>query len=72
MAEFSIGLFETGEAEYSDFKEFISIVSRRSIVSAADWGEGRFELGLSGNLMVWFFPNSRWVSYQFNKHNQQG
>lgn len=55
MAEFSIGLFETGEAEYSDFKEFISIVSGRSIVSAADWGEGRFELGLSGNLMVRFF-----------------
>jgi len=55
MADFSIGMFETGEAQVSKFQEFISIVSGHSIVSGADWGKERFELGLSGNLMIRFF-----------------
>jgi len=55
MAKFTIGEHEFGEVLQSNFEEFISIVKGRSIVSAADWGEERFELGLSGDLMVRFF-----------------
>lgn len=50
MIKYSLGAFEMREATYSDFSEFINIVKGRSIVSGADWGEDRFELGLSGNL----------------------
>jgi len=55
MASFSIGAFEMQEAFAADFSEVLSIVKGRSIVSAADWGKERFELGLSGNLMLRFF-----------------
>lgn len=55
MIEYSLGAFEMQESIYSDFAEFINIVKGRSIVSAGDWGEDRFELGLSGNLMIRFF-----------------
>lgn len=55
MADYNIGAYEFGEIIVSDFPEFIEIVKGRSIVSGADWGNDRFELGLSGNLMVRFF-----------------
>lgn len=55
MANFSIGAFEMQEAFAADFSEVLSIIKGRSIVSAADWGKERFELGLSGNLMLRFF-----------------
>jgi hypothetical protein len=55
MAHFSIGAFELHEAEESTFAEFVEFVKGRSIISCADWGKDRFELGLSGDLMVRFF-----------------
>lgn len=55
MADYSIGAYEFGQIITSDFGEFIEIVKGRSIVSGADWGNDRLELGLSGNLMVRFF-----------------
>ena len=55
MNEFTIGAYEMGEAVASNFSEFINIIKGRSIVSAADWGDNRVELGLSGNLMIRFF-----------------
>jgi len=55
MADFSIGAFEMQEAFATDFSEVLNIIKGRSIISAADWGNERFELGLSGNLMLRFF-----------------
>lgn len=55
MTEYSIGAFELNEALHSDFAEIISIIKGRSIISAADWDGERFELGLSGQLMMRFF-----------------
>lgn len=56
MTKFTIGAQELGEVTPTEFNEIISIISGRSIVSAADWGQyDRFELGLSGNLMLRFF-----------------
>ena len=55
MTQFSIGAVETNEKTTSDFSEFVSIAKGRSIVSAADWGNGRFELGLSGGAMLRVF-----------------
>lgn len=52
---FTIGAAELGDISQSSFQEFVSIIKGRSIISAADWGGTRFELGLSGNLMVRFF-----------------
>lgn len=43
------------EAFSVDFAEVINIIKGRSIISGADWGNDRFELGLSGNLMLRFF-----------------
>ncbi|OQA91206.1 MAG: hypothetical protein BWY26_01105 [Elusimicrobia bacterium ADurb.Bin231] len=55
MSEYSIGAYEVKEAVSSTFEEFISIVKGHSITSGADWGADRFELGLSGGIMVRFF-----------------
>ena len=55
MAEFTVGAFELGPEIEIDFADFISIVMGLSIKSAADWGEDRIELGLSGDLMMRIF-----------------
>ena len=47
MTKFSIGAPELNERTASTFAEFVSVAKGRSIVSAADWGDGRLELGLS-------------------------
>lgn len=58
MAKYVLGAPEMNEREISSSKELISIIKGRSIISAADWGKDRFELGLSGNLMIRFFQTS--------------
>lgn len=55
MPNYSIGAYEMGEAFVSNFQEILTIIKGRSIISAADWDNERFELGLSGNLMIRFF-----------------
>lgn len=55
MTMYSIGAAEVNERRQSDFAEFLSIVKGRSIISAADWGNERIELGLSGGAMIRFF-----------------
>jgi len=55
MAEFTLGAQELGETQQSDFAEFINIVTGRSVVSGADWGNDRIEFGLSGDGMVRIF-----------------
>jgi len=52
MATFTIGAAELDEIEPSDFEQFVALAKGRSVVSAADWGSDRFELGLSGNAMI--------------------
>lgn len=58
MTRFTIGASEMNELRESNFSEFVSIAKGRSIISAADWGNGRFELGLSGGAMLRFFGSS--------------
>lgn len=58
MTHFSIGASEMNERRESSFAEFVSIAKGRSIVSAADWGNGRIELGLSGGAMLRFFSST--------------
>jgi len=55
MTEFTLGAHELGESQSSNFSEFISIVTGRSVISGADWSEGRIELGLSGDGMIRIF-----------------
>lgn len=55
MTKFSIGAPELNERTASTFAEFVSVAKGRSIVSAADWGDGRLELGLSGGAMLRLF-----------------
>jgi len=55
MTQFSIGAPELQQRRQSSFEEFIALVKGRSIISAADWGDDRFELGLSGGAMIRFF-----------------
>jgi hypothetical protein len=52
MAHFTIGAIESGQIQASSFEEFVEIAKGRSIVSAAGWGSDRFELGISGGLMI--------------------
>jgi hypothetical protein len=59
MTRFLLGVFETGRPVLVEFRDFISLVEGMSIVSAADWGEDRFELGLSGGLMLRIFTSPR-------------
>jgi hypothetical protein len=58
MAEssFTIGPSIDNDERSIEFTQFLSIIRGRSIVSAADWGSERFELGLSGGAMI------RWIS----------
>jgi hypothetical protein len=57
-SSFSIGSLELGQARASNFEEVLSIIKGRSIVSAADWGEERIELGLSGGAILrWLKTN---------------
>lgn len=59
MTNFTIGAYELEQATPSDFAEVISIIKGRSIVSGGDWGQDdRFELGISGNLMLRFFRSN--------------
>lgn len=58
MTQFSIGAIELHESRKSNFAEFVSITKGRSIVSAADRGNGQVELGLSGGAMLRFFGTS--------------
>lgn len=58
MTRFTIGAVELKESTESNFSEFVSIVKGRSIVSAADWGSNRFELGLSGGGMLRVFAGT--------------
>lgn len=55
MTNFSLGAREFGQDEKVTFSDFVSITKGRSIVSAADWGDGRLELGLSGGAMLRIF-----------------
>ena len=52
MAHVTIGAIELGQVRASSFAEFVEIAKGRSIISAADWGSDRFELGISGGLMI--------------------
>jgi hypothetical protein len=58
VADYTVGAVELGLVRTSDFGEFVSIAKGRSIVSVADWGVDRFELGLSGGLMIRFFTSA--------------
>ena len=55
MADYSIGDSDLGLVRPSSMEEFVEIAKGRSIVSVGDWGGGRFELGLSGDLMLRIF-----------------
>lgn len=57
MTRFTIGAAEIKTPRPTDFPEFVEIAKGRSIVSAGDWDDGRFELGLSGGLMLRIFSN---------------
>jgi len=55
MNYFSIeSLFEYEQFHQISFEDFNALTKGRSIVSAADFGNNRFEIGLSGNLMLSF------------------
>jgi hypothetical protein len=56
MSTFSFGAAEFEPVEEISFGDFVSLAKGRSIVSAGDWStDDRFELGLSGNLMLRIF-----------------
>ena len=57
LTTFTLGAAEITTPRPTDFASFIGIVKGRSIVSFADWGNGRFELGLSGGLMLRVFSS---------------
>ncbi|MEX2175842.1 MAG: hypothetical protein WD872_15870 [Pirellulaceae bacterium] len=57
MTRFTIGAAEIATPRPSEFGEFVEIAKGRSIVSVGDWGDGRFELGLSGGLMLRLFSD---------------
>ena len=65
MPHYTLGAFELGTPDPSDFSEFINIVSGRSIVSGADWGHDRFELGLSGDGMMRVFWTPKGLEVNF-------
>jgi len=56
MTIFTVGAEEIEQKRPSGFREFLEIAKGRSIISAGDWeGQGRFEVGLSGGMMLRFF-----------------
>ena len=74
MNYFSIESFSEQEKyRQIDFGEFIKITKGRSIVSAADWGKGRFEIGLSGNLLLKFISkeNNNYISIINTTNNEE-
>lgn len=52
MAIFTVGALEIGPETKIDFQDFVNIALGLSIKSAGDFGPDRFELGLSGDLML--------------------
>jgi len=72
MTEYSLGAEEVGETQGSNFGEFISIVSGRSVVSDADWGKDRFELGLSGDGMIRVFWTPEGLHVNFISTTNKG
>jgi hypothetical protein len=46
--------FEHEQYRQTDFQDFVNLTKGRSIISAADWGGNRIEIGLSGNVMLRF------------------
>lgn len=58
MNKLSLGMFELGSNVEVDFAEFFSLIKGMAIKSAADWGDGRFEIGLSGGLMLRVFASA--------------
>lgn len=65
MAQFSVGAPEFERSRQSSFGEFITIASGRSIISGADWGPERIELGLSGDAMIRVFWTSGGLNVNF-------
>jgi len=57
MTRFTLGAYETQTASPVDFSQVVEVVKGRSITSLADWGGNRFELGLSGNVMLRIFAS---------------
>lgn len=58
MITFTFGAHELGEPRTGDFPQMIEALKGRSIVSLAQWErENRFELGLSGNVMLRIFAS---------------
>jgi len=62
MTHLSLGMLETGNQIEVDFEEFFSLIQGMSIKTAADWGDGRFEVGLSGGLMLKIFQTPTGLS----------
>ncbi len=52
MARYTFGAYEKQAVSSVDFAEFVELVKGRSIISLADWGPARLELGLSGSVML--------------------
>lgn len=64
IENYSIGSYETTGSTPSRFEEFSSVLKGRSIISARERGHDRFELGLSGDLMLRFF----WTEHGLHKN----
>jgi hypothetical protein len=74
MNYFSLESFSEQEKyRQIDFGEFVNITKGRSIISAADWGEGRFEIGLSGKLLIKFISkeNNNYISIINTTNNEE-
>lgn len=53
MITFTFGAHEVGEPRRGDFPDMVEALKGRSIISLGEWEQqNRFELGLSGNLML--------------------
>src|ERR1700739_2988416 len=72
MTNYTLGAFELGSTLPSDFAELLTIIKGRSVVSAADWGKDRFELGLSGNIMIRFFQTEQGMTINLISTQNQG
>lgn len=57
MTAFIVGAPEFGETIEVSFGDFVELALGRTITSAADWGPDRFEVGLSGDVMLRVFHN---------------
>jgi hypothetical protein len=71
MTRFTFGAYETQTASPADFSQVVEVVKGRSITSLADWGANRFELGLSGNVMLRIFASGTDIEINcFSTQNQ--